>query len=76
MPLFSYQCKSCGTLSEVLVRGSETPACPECGSTKLEKQMSLFAAVSGGSAEPACGSCDASVHQGGSCAMGGGCCCH
>ncbi len=77
MPLFSYSCKSCGAYSEVLVRGSETPACPECGSAKLEKQMSLFAAMSGPSTEPACGSCDESVHQGGGCAMGGGCgCCH
>ncbi|MDX9973571.1 MAG: zinc ribbon domain-containing protein [FCB group bacterium] len=47
MPLFQYSCKQCGAESEILVRGTEAPACPKCGSTKLEKQLSAFNAVSG-----------------------------
>ena len=58
MALFTFQCEDCQAVSEILVRGSETPACPQCGSTMLEKQASAFAAVMGGSqaTEPApCG---------------------
>jgi putative FmdB family regulatory protein len=43
VPLFRYTCESCSVESEVLIRGSETPACPECGSTKLHKEASAFA---------------------------------
>lgn len=39
MPLYSYQCTSCKAEFEMLVRSSETPACPECGSDKLERQI-------------------------------------
>jgi len=58
MPLFAYVCKQCNVHSEILVRGEEKPVCPECGSKRLEKQMSHFAAVSGSSGGeiPACGS--------------------
>lgn len=60
MPLFTYLCRTCEQKSEILVRGSEAPACPACGSSELEKQASAFAPVAGGSsapAEPACSSC-------------------
>ena len=40
MPLFQYLCKKCDIQSEILVRGAEKPECPECGSTRLEKQLS------------------------------------
>jgi len=46
MPLFSYQCAACGAQHEILVRGDQRPACPECGSKALEKQASRFAAIS------------------------------
>ena len=40
MPLFEFVCESCSQESELLVRNSETPACPECGSKKLNKLLS------------------------------------
>jgi len=42
MPLFEYQCKTCGHRFETLVVGSRTPACPRCRSEELEKQHSTF----------------------------------
>ena len=41
MPLFDFQCKSCGHEFEALVRGQVTPACPRCAGTDLERLMSL-----------------------------------
>jgi putative FmdB family regulatory protein len=64
MPLFEYSCKSCDHEFETLVRGSETPECPECHSTTLERRLSVFAAHSGGTASASpqsgfgpCGTC-------------------
>ena len=43
MPLFDYACKLCGHRFEFLVRsGGEPPACPECKSPEVEKQLSMF----------------------------------
>jgi putative FmdB family regulatory protein len=42
MPLFEYQCITCGHRFEALVVGSRTPACPRCKSEDLEKQHSTF----------------------------------
>lgn len=39
MPLYTYHCKECDKDAEVLVRSSETPACPACGSQSLERLM-------------------------------------
>ncbi len=41
MPLYSYRCKGCDTAFETLVRSSDVPACPSCGSESLEKLVSL-----------------------------------
>ncbi len=61
MPLFHFLCEKCGEQSEILIRGTETPACPACGSKKLAKQASAFAPVmgSGGAKEmpSGCHSC-------------------
>ena len=63
MPLFEYACKACDRQFEVLVRGSETPECPSCHSTSLERRLSVFAAHTGGAAAgmraPAVGPCGA-----------------
>jgi putative FmdB family regulatory protein len=40
MPLYSYHCQECDKDAELLVRSSETPACPACGSQSLERLMS------------------------------------
>jgi len=48
MPIYEYHCVDCSQRIELLVRGSETPNCPECGSQKLEKAWSVPAAHTGG----------------------------
>ncbi len=40
MPLYSYHCKECDKDIELLARFGSTPACPTCGSQKLERLMS------------------------------------
>ncbi len=59
MPIYGYDCKNCGHEFETLVRTSDTPACPACGSVDLTKQLSLIAspAKGGGSNDaPSCAS--------------------
>lgn len=48
MPLYDFQCRSCGHEFEALVRRADTdaPACPSCGSLELEKLLSAFAVSS------------------------------
>lgn len=56
MPIFEYDCNSCGVSFEKLVRvnaGTDKVACPKCNSRKIRKRMSTFAhAVAGGSSTP------------------------
>lgn len=71
MPIYEFHCGKCEKDSEILVRSTkwEGTKCPHCGSTRLEKKLSVFTsaeAASSGSA-PACGN----VGGGGGC----GCCC-
>jgi len=68
MPLFRYICDGCGKVNEILVRGSEEPTCPDCGSDRLAKQLSAITPMNGRAAAPAqagCASCCQA--QGGSC---------
>jgi putative FmdB family regulatory protein len=63
MPLFEYQCRSCDTHFELLVRESTKLECPKCASQELDKQLSVFAvsAPSSGAARMEgpmpCGAC-------------------
>jgi len=63
MPLYEYACKECAHQFEALVRSGQTPECPACHATALDRRFSVFAAhtASGGdrAAMPtgACGSC-------------------
>jgi putative FmdB family regulatory protein len=62
MPIYEYACRGCGTAFELLVRGQETPRCPQCQGADLEKALSTFAVSAGGSARTArapgpCGRC-------------------
>ncbi len=43
MPIYEYRCRACRHDFETLVRAGDTPACPSCATTDLEKQISLFA---------------------------------
>lgn len=64
MPIFEYVCSACDHRFEVVVRGSEPPVCPSCHGRDLQKQLSVFAVNTRGSAPSArpaahgpCGSC-------------------
>jgi putative FmdB family regulatory protein len=63
MPIFEYTCAGCSREFEAIVHAGTRPTCPDCGGTRLDKRLSVFA-VGGPSAradraEPArpCGSC-------------------
>ncbi|MCU0928415.1 MAG: zinc ribbon domain-containing protein, partial [Burkholderiaceae bacterium] len=51
----------CGRAFEALVRSDTVPACPQCGSTQLHKQLSVFATAAAGEPVAAmagpCGTC-------------------
>jgi putative FmdB family regulatory protein len=68
MPLYEYACQQCGEQSEQLITGTAQPACPQCGSTHLNRLLSIVAAPNRGTSDaghsPPSGSC------------GGGCACH
>ena len=50
MPLYEFHCDHCDRDSEVLVRSTDWKGttCPHCGSRKLRKNLSVFAATGGG----------------------------
>ena len=75
MPIYEFHCAECERDSEILVRSSnwEGSRCPHCGSPKLAKKFSVFAASGSGDSAGG-GSCDTGPRRG-----GGGCCgghCH
>jgi putative FmdB family regulatory protein len=39
MPLYAYNCLDCNNDFEQLVRASDVPSCPSCGSEKLQQQV-------------------------------------
>jgi putative FmdB family regulatory protein len=41
MPLYDYTCKKCDQTFELLVRSSQTPECPKCGSRRLDRHVSM-----------------------------------
>lgn len=64
MPIYEYTCGDCHHDFEALVRTGQQPACPQCRSTQLTKQLSVFAtAAAAPERAPAramaspCGSC-------------------
>lgn len=59
MPIYEYKCGKCGRISEFL-ESSGRPAdkkCVHCGSDKLEKQFSTFAAGVGKGTSKRCYGC-------------------
>lgn len=74
MPIFRYECRSCGKNFELLLpRFDSEAACPECGSHDLAKALNHFAAVTGRSSGgcAARGECPAAGSPG--CGCGCGC---
>jgi len=61
MPIYEFVCMSCEAHFEELVRGEMEVSCPDCGATKVAKQLSTFAMVGAGGQTEAFGG-------------GGGCC--
>ncbi len=48
MPIYEYECRGCQNRFELLVLDSNTPKCPECEATDLERLMSLSTVSSDG----------------------------
>jgi len=46
MPIFDYQCRTCGEQFELLVLKTTVAACPSCQSRELEQLISAFAVSS------------------------------
>ena len=51
MPIYEYCCEKCGRDFDVFVRSAtqrNEPQCPNCGSTKVDKAVSLFGVAGAG----------------------------
>jgi putative FmdB family regulatory protein len=75
MPMYEYQCGSCGKMNEFLVdsyRNTETKKCGFCGSAKLTKQFSRVNVSSSSGSEDA-SSCDSCSIKGSGCDGSPGC---
>ncbi len=63
MPIFEYLCRDCNRHFEALVYGSQKAECPQCQSTNIDQQLSVFAVTKGKSSSSAkastaaCGTC-------------------
>jgi putative FmdB family regulatory protein len=71
MPIYEFHCEKCERDSEILVRSSDwkNSECPHCGSKKLSKKISTFAAA--GVNESSTGKKSSGGHG-----CGGACSCH
>ena len=69
MPLYEYECASCGASFEALIQGDSKPAC-RCGSRKLKKRFSTFAVSTTGGGGASASMSGAESFGGGG---GGGC---
>jgi len=71
MPIYEFHCDKCGRDSEILVRSANWSGtkCPHCGSSKLDKKFSTFAAASAAQSSPA-------KKSGGGHCCSGACGCH
>lgn len=61
MPIYEYRCEECGEGFELFVRSSSqaaSPTCPECGSERVKRAISLFGLGKGSSSSALGASCD------------------
>lgn len=66
MPTYEYVCHACSSPFEELVSPGETPPCPRCSSTHVEKVLSVFAVGKSRAApDPAPAGCGSCGHPGG-----------
>jgi len=74
MPIYEYACEKCQHQFELLIRSNNhKPECPQCGSTKLARLFSTFAAHAGsGSQVSPCqsGRCPAGASAASACSSG------
>jgi putative FmdB family regulatory protein len=78
MPIYEFRCDDCGTAFETLVRAGHRgdAQCPRCNGGRLSREMSVFAAGSGGAGAAMSAAADAIASGGGTTGrMGGGGCC-
>ena len=64
MPIYEFQCESCGHPFEELLRSSahiEQVTCPHCRSQNVRKKISLFASTGGGRAAASNAACTTST---------------
>ena len=43
MPIYDFRCTKCESEFELIILSSDTPACPECGSSEVQKLVSTLA---------------------------------
>src|SRR5205085_1339858 len=67
VPIYEYVCMECESHFEELVRNGEQPDCPDCASSNVRKQFSVFA-THGTAEQPSYGSSGGCC--GGSCGCG------
>lgn len=76
MPIYEYVCRGCGHAFEELVMSAskrDKVKCPQCGSSKTGRQLSVFAAheTQGATGNPPpAGSCGPCCDANGSCSLG------
>lgn len=69
MPLYEYECCSCQSQFELLIRGDEAPVCPECGATRVERLLSVTARPAQAGAADSFPVCNGPPAGGGSCGL-------
>lgn len=72
MPIYEFHCDACGADSEVLVRSADwkgTP-CPRCGSQRLSKLFSTFAASNASGSNEGTAGCSGTPSSCGLCGTG------
>lgn len=59
MPIFDFECKTCGNKFDLMIanKDKDKVKCPQCGSAEIKQLLSLFATSSGSSSSDSCSGC-------------------